>query len=348
MNLKELVSNRISSEWKKLFNHNVRETKQEVDSIHTQQLATNQRISNLVLSVGGNSPTEVVDARVDHEGTAHPTLNDRLLSGEQGVARRMRELKLQLANQGASVEQINEVIQQLFSPSAATLNIYVSATRGDDRTGVGSEERPFQTIQMAVNTIPLLNLSSITIWVEDGVYLEDVRVANIHGSSLVIRTIQSQETLAPATHDLPVKVRSIGFFFCSGYFQILGIQIVDTANAPIFQGRRYGIVNEQGGYMAIASCKFGESTQQAAYNALYCGGASKMNVYGRTTFVNQALAIHSRLMAEVNVGDISGSGNTIGFRCDSATLRGTTPSGFASTATQTAGVGLIVTKGTVL
>jgi len=342
MNLKELVSNRISSEWKKLFNHNVRETKQEVDSIHTQQRAINQRISNLVLSVGGNSPTEVVDARVDHEGTLHQTLNDRLSSGEQGVARRMRELKLQLANQGASVEQINEVIQQLFSPSAATLNIYVSATRGDDRTGIGSEERPFQTIQMAVNMIPLLNLSSITIWVEDGVYLEDVRVANIQGSTLVIRTTQSQETLAPDTRDLPVKVRSIG------YFQILGIQIVDTANAPIFQGRRYGIMNEQGGYMAIASCKFGESTQQASYNALYCGGASKMNVYGRTTFVNQALAIHSRLMAEINVGDISGSGNTVGFRCDSATLRGTTPSGFASTATQTAGVGLIVTKGTVL
>ena len=46
------------------------------------------------------------------------------------------------------------------------------------------------------------------------------------------------------------------------------MQIVDAANSPLFQGRQYGIVNEQSGYMAISQCKFAENTKSLAYNAV--------------------------------------------------------------------------------
>ncbi len=58
------------------------------------------------------------------------------------------------------------------------------------------------------------------------------------------------------TSDLPVKVRSIAFMYCTGYYQVRGIEFVDQANAPVFGGRKYSIAAEQGSYVAVNHCSF--------------------------------------------------------------------------------------------
>ncbi|HFD6750664.1 TPA: hypothetical protein ACF3QW_002768, partial [Enterococcus faecium] len=211
------------------------------------------------------------------------------------------------------------------------------------------QEKPFLTIQTAVNSVPLITTSSVTIWISDGVYLEDVYVNGLTFRTFVIRPLNDTSTLDPQVSDCPVKVRSIMFATCTGYCQIVGMQIVDTANSPLFQGRQYGIVNEQSGYMAISQCKFAENTKSLAYNAVYVGGTSKMNMYGSTTFINQDIAIQVRLLSDFNVGDLKGSGNSIGVYVDAATARYAKPAaGFATTENKIIGRGLIINNGQVL
>ncbi|MCM6919436.1 hypothetical protein, partial [Enterococcus faecium] len=257
------------------------------------------------------------------------------------------ELITNAASQKAQVEQLNKAVQQIIGGYNEPINIYVSKD-GSDQTGDGTEESPFASIQAAINTIPLITTAPITIFAEDGTFLEDIVIKGLSYQSLTIRPINDISSIDPLTSDLPVKVRSIAVTACSGHTDIVGIQIVDTANAPLSpDGKRYGIMNEQSGYMGLNKCKFAENTKSMDYNAIYVGGVSKLRMYGYTTVINQDTALCVRRMAEALAG-LEGSGNNIGIRCDDAIVRGTVPSKFATTATSIGGNGLIISKGQVL
>ncbi|TBV24766.1 hypothetical protein E0E55_14405, partial [Enterococcus faecium] len=104
-----------------------------------------------------------------------------------------------------------------------TLDLYVAKT-GSDQSGDGTEKNPFLTIQAAVNQIPLLTSSRVTIWIGDGVYLEDVAIRNLKAVSI---TLRSRQSVTDVTSDLSVKVRSISFISSLGYQQVNGIEFVD-------------------------------------------------------------------------------------------------------------------------
>lgn len=348
MNLLKLTKNRISREWKEIFNNNVDYLSELEKDLKNSDSQTNSRIDNLVLNSGGTSPNEVVDAHSNNKGEVFDTLNARLLNHENLSDEQINELITNINNQKDQVAQLNKAIQQIIGGYNEPLNLYVSKD-GSDQTGDGSEEKPFFTIQTAVNTIPLITTAPITIWIGDGVYLEDVIVNGLTFRSFIIRPLNDIQTLDPQVSDCPVKVRSIMFATCTGYCRIVGMQIVDTANSPFFEGRQYGIVNEQSGYMAISQCKFAENTKSLSYNAVYIGGTSKMNMYGATTFINQDIAIQVRLLSDFNVGDLKGSGNNIGVYVDSSIARYSKPdSGFATTENKIVGRGLIINNGQVL
>ena len=348
MELEKLKNNRISNEWKQTFNDNVDYLENLEKNLDEQHKSTNSRIDNLVLHSGGDSPNEVVDARVNNKGEIFDTLHGRLLEHETLTDEQISELITNAASQKEQVEQLNKAVQQIIGGYNEPISIYVSKD-GNDQTGDGSQEKPFLTIQTAVNSVPLITTSSVTIWISDGVYLEDVLVKGLTFRSFVIRPLNDTRTLDPQVSDCPVKVRSIMFATCTGYCQIVGMQIVDTANSPLFEGRQYGIVNEQSGYMAISQCKFAENTKSLAYNAVYVGGTSKMHMYGSTTFINQDIAVQVRLLSEFNVGDLKGSGNNIGVYVDAATARYAKPAaGFATTENKIIGRGLIINNGQVL
>ena len=342
MELEKLKNNRISNEWKQTFNGNVDYLENLKKNLDEQHKSTNSRIDNLVLHSGGDSPNEVVDARVNNKGETFPTLHGRLVEHETLTDEQISELITNSASQKAQVEQLNKAVQQIIGGYNEPINIYVSKD-GSDILGDGSEEKPFLTIQTAVNNVPLITTSQITIWVGSGAYLEDIMIRNLNFTSFLIRPLDNFDAIDTSTSDLPVKIRSICFTACKGYCQVAGMQIVDTAN-----GADYGIRNEQSGYMAINRCKFAENTKSLSrYNAVYVGGTSKINMYGNTTFNNQKVAIYAVLMGEIIVSAF-GSGNDIGILCENGTARGTVSPSFATTPTKTIGNGLIITKGTVL
>ena len=347
MELEKLKNNRISNEWKQTFNDNVDYLENLEKNLDEQHKSTNSRIDNLVLHSGGDSPNEVVDARVNNRGETFETLQARLKAHEDQSDEEISQLSNDASNQKEELDQLNSSVQQIIGGYNEPIDIYVSKN-GSDQTGDGTEEKPYATIQTAVNTIPLITASPITIWIDDGAYLEDVVINGLSYRSLMIKPINDISSINPLTSDLPVRVRSLATTTCVGYTQISGIQIVDTVNAPIDpSGNRYGIMNEQSGYMAINKCKFSENTKSLGYNAIYVGGVSKLNMYGNTTFINQDVALRVRLMSEALAG-LNGSGNNIGIKCEDATVRGTASAAFATTPTSISGNGLIISKGQVL
>ncbi len=347
MELEKLKNNRISNEWKQTFNDNVDYLENLEKNLDEQHKSTNSRIDNLVINSGGDSPNEVVDARVNNRGETFETLQARLKAHEDQSDEEISQLSNDASNQKEELDQLNSSVQQIIGGYNEPIDIYVSKN-GSDQTGDGTEEKPYATIQTAVNTIPLITTAPITIWIDDGAYLEDVVINGLSYRSLKIKPINDISSINPLTSDLPVRVRSLATTTCVGYTQISGIQIVDTVNAPIDpSGNRYGIMNEQSGYMAINKCKFSENTKSLGYNAIYVGGVSKLNMYGNTTFINQDVALRVRLMSEALAG-LTGSGNNIGIKCEDATVRGTTSTAFATTPTSISGNGLIISKGQVL
>ncbi len=347
MGLIKLLSNNIALKWKETFNQNVDYLNNLEKKLSDQDKSTNSRIDNLVINSGGDSPNEVVDARVNNRGETFETLQARLKAHEDQSDEEISQLSNDASNQKEELDQLNSSVQQIIGGYNEPIDIYVSKN-GSDQTGDGTEEKPYATIQTAVNTIPLITTAPITIWIDDGAYLEDVVINGLSYRSLMIKPINDISSINPLTSDLPVRVRSLATTTCVGYTQISGIQIVDTVNAPIDpSGNRYGIMNEQSGYMAINKCKFSENTKSLGYNAIYVGGVSKLNMYGNTTFINQDVALRVRLMSEALAG-LTGSGNNIGIKCEDATVRGTASTAFATTPTSISGNGLIISKGQVL
>lgn len=346
MELLKLIKNRITTEWKETFNKNVDILNRNARDQDQKLETTNSRIDNLVLHSGGESPNEIVDARVNNEGTIFDSLEARLLAAENKHASDVIRLDVQDQSQTSQLNQLNATIEELYNFSNAGISIYVSAERGNDQTGNGTQSNPFKTIQMAVNQIPLISRTGISIWIEEGVYLEDVVLTNLSVSALYFRAVQ---TIAdPSASDLAVKLRSFKIAYSSGYFFMSGIQYVDQANAPLVSDQRRSVQVEQGGYLAVSGCKFAENVKSMEHVSIYAGGSSKLHVYGKTTFINQNVCMSATLLAELRAGDIQGSSNLVGALADSGTVRASISSSFATTPTKTASYGLIITKGTVM
>jgi hypothetical protein len=345
--LLKLIKNRISTEWKKTFNDNVdilngitRDQDQKID-------VTNKRIDNVVLHSGGDSPNEIVDARVNNKGETFDTLESRLLTSEDKHDEDVELANRQILENKAQLAQLNEVVRMLYNTAGSNIAIYVSKERGSDVAGDGTQEKPFQTIQTAVNQIPLINRSNTTIFIEDGTYLEDVRISNCSAASIYIRSIQNVDSLDIKTNIMPVKVRSIGFLYCQGYFNLYGLEFVDQSNAISVANVKLAAFCEQGGYLSLSKCGFRENTKSFEHNALYVGGNGQMSVYD-SMFVNQNVIAKANLMADLNFQSPNGSGNSIGVISATATVRTSSLASIATTPTKTEGNGLIITKGTVL
>ncbi|EFF32686.1 hypothetical protein [Enterococcus faecium] len=348
MGLVKLISNNIALKWKETFNKNVDYLNNLEKKLSDQDKSTNSRIDNLVLHSGGESPNEVVDARVNNKGEIFDTLHGRLLEHENLSEEQISELVTNAASQKEQVQQLNKSVETLVGGSNQILDIYVSTDKGSDVTGNGSEERPFATIQTAANQIPLIATQNITIWVDDGVYLEDVMFKSINANTITIQSHNNSENIDLSKSDLSVKVRSIGFYYCSGYFKISGLQFVDMKNSVKIDGTPCSVVCDQGGRLAIHNCKFADNVKDFVSNTVYVGGNTSCNLYGPCYFANQYIATRSRLLADVVLEEVNGKNNYIGMGCYAATIRGTLPVSFSEIPSKVEGNGLVITKATVL
>lgn len=349
MELLKLIKNRISSEWKKTFNDNVDILNRNAHDQDQKLDTTNSRIDNLVLHSGGDSPNEVVDARVNNKGESFNTLQSRLLAAENKHDADVDELDVMQDAQQNQLEQLNNSIGKLMGTYGAVIDYYVSAGSGNDRNGDGTETNPFATIQMAINQIPLISSSKITIWVDDGVYLENILLTNVSCTSFSLRCRQSVDSIDLSKNDLPVKVRSFGFVSCNGYFQLYGIQAVDLVNANLTDGIKCAFYCKLGGYLALNKVKISENTKGISnYNAIYANGNSKINIY-QSYFSNQSILVHAALMSDVLfLGTNSGSSNSVGIISDSGAMVTDASSTTAGSTTRyQVSLGMIMSQGQV-
>ena len=225
------------------------------------------------------------------------------------------ELKTRQDNQQGQLNQLNVSVGTLMGAYGETLDLYVAKT-GSDQSGDGTEKNPFLTIQAAVNQIPLLTSSRVTIWIGDGVYLEDVVIRNLKAVSI---TLRSRQSVTDVTSDLSVKVRSISFISSLGYQQVNGIEFVDQAN--ISGQLKCAIYSEQSSYLAVWNCRFAETTYGKSNRCLFATGGSKIAT-NNNYYLNQNCIAEARNLADINIDPSDqGTGNDYGIIADNGTAR---------------------------
>ncbi|MCO8292661.1 hypothetical protein [Tetragenococcus halophilus] len=313
MGLKKLIKNRISGEWKNIFNHNVEQLERKQEENQTSHKATNKRIDNLVLASGGDSPNEVTDARSDTQGNAFETLKGRLDSEQTWNVRALKDANELIAQQRIEINRLNGTIEELYESTGGATDIYVSAERGNDKTGDGTEEKPFKTIQEAVNTLPFLSSVRFYIHVEPGSYLEDVVVDGVNANAIVI-VATNNDTTDAVIQPTGVYVRSIQFNACQAYCRVRGLSQTDVANS-----RGYFIHFIGSAYGAVDNCYAKQNTKnlnnsnfrfQEEYRC-FVWDRTNGNIYG-TGISNQKYAISSMFTGIVRVtNDVKGSSNNI-------------------------------------
>jgi len=315
LGLAKLVKNRISSEWKDIFNYNVDYLKRQQEKNKSSHKATNKRIDNLVLNSGGISPNEVVDARTDVTGNIHETLKARIDSDQSLTAEEMQTVNETLINQRNEIKQLNKTIAELYGGEGGTINLYVSSERGNDATADGTEEKPFKTIQAAVNGIPFISSTIFYIYVEPGSYLEDVEITRILSARLEI--VATNNSVSDARKEnTGVFVRSITFTYCNMYCSVRGITQTDVKNSPghfvYFTGTKYGVVS---------NCRAATNTKNIpGYIAFGFNTSTTGHVFD-DYIANQYYAVKATFGAAARVANsCTGGGNNVLYHVSGSTI----------------------------
>lgn len=315
MGLTKLIKNRISSEWKKVFNDNVDYLNGLETKVNQKDQATNSRIDNLVLQSGGDSPNEVVDARTNGSGEKYATLRARLNAGEQLTEQELVEVNRLITDQSEQISQLEKTIQELYGGNGGVIDIYVSADQGNDTTADGTESKPFKTIQAAINSLPLLSTTKFYIYVEPGVYLEDVVISNITSGQLEI-VATNFSVVDASVGDTGVFVRSVLFIDCGMYCAVRGFTQTDVANSPkrfiYFHGAMYGVADR---------CRAVQNTKNIdGYTAFGWERCVSGNIYGCHAS-NQYYAIKGAFGTGVRISNsVSGTENNIVYRSEGSII----------------------------
>lgn len=322
MGLMKLVKNAISSEWKKTFNENVDYLNGLEARVDQRNQATNKRIDNLVLNAGGDSPNEVVDARVNSEGTIFETLRERLAAGEELTEQEFLAVNQLLSEQSTHIQQLENTINELYGGKNDVIDLFVSAETGSE-TGDGTEESPFIRIQQAVDAIPVISGSKYVIWIESGRYLEDVVIESKRVKDITLKSV-NYTTINAIEGDTDVFVRSVSITNTDNYVLIGGITFVDQANTQAMYGTvKAAIAFDLSKYVSIQSCRFAENTvaRGANYSAII-GGATMCSFGGGSYVGNQSCCFSARAGAQALVSSaVEGTGSTTGFLANQAVVR---------------------------
>lgn len=292
MSLKQdkMLNNQIDANFKLMFNQNVQKYNEHLDKSETDLQAVNNRVSNLVIASGGDNPNQVIDACVDVDGYTHKTLKDRLDSDYRKVIQSIETFEKTVKSYDSKILFLENQLASLYSQNIETITLRVSASRGNDKTANGTEQKPFKTIQAAVNAIPVINSATYVLEIDKGTYLEDVKIANIQNSVIDVRSY-NLDSLQDKVKDTGVYVRSISFSNCGGYLACRGITLADTRNTS------RGIFFERCNYGVIDRCPAQENTKGRSYIA-YEYSAAKGHVYAND-ISNQEIGLSSVFASSV-------------------------------------------------
>lgn len=236
-----------------------------------------------------------------------------------------KSVSLQLA-QKANQEDLDEVdfrLRQINGLSDDVKYIYVDAENGDDNND-GTQERPFQTIQKAVDTIPKIINKDHHIVCAPGVYDEEVVVQSISGAGIFITCPDANQD--PSAGATGFAVVSISFYDCWGYCVVHNL---DTFRGDSFKARAH-IVFSRCAYGSVGKCRFdsGSKINEKAC-VLYDASIGSLQ---HNYWHNQHRCLHAMNGSQVRVDSTNqSSGDSIyGMTAQAATIYKNGPVSFSA------------------
>nr|WP_314464645.1 hypothetical protein [uncultured Clostridium sp.] len=208
-------------------------------------------------------------------------------------------------------------------PLTGDITFYVSANTGSDITGDGSKDKPFKTIQQAINIVPKdLGSHECTIKVEDGIYDEELVIMGFHSGALRLYS----------THVNTISDNcKVSYILCSqnaSYVFITGFNITTIT--------RTGIDSYNNKAIIVDYCKMVGNAP--AFTGMYFA-ESDFQVY-HSVVSNRANAVHAYKSNGNSGWWGTTSGNSIGIYAmigSTIKIMGTQPQGTISRKIETGG-----------
>ena len=182
----------------------------------------------------------------------------------------------------------------------ATLHV---AKTGSDETGDGSADRPFLTIQKALDSFPRLLMYDQIIQVAAGYYPEKLSIWGFLGGQISLTTEEGAE----------VSVDSITVGACvNRSVRINGITLVGSTDA--FPGNAFRVVDATMIELINITCTGTEATPKAG--AIFLCNCSRISIEN-SSISNKGIALDI-MGSIVYLNDtVTGVNNTVGIRCGS-------------------------------
>ncbi|WP_271006068.1 hypothetical protein [Listeria seeligeri] len=250
--LKKWVDNALNLSFKLIFDEDIDLIEKYLKELNAANQATNARIDNVVLNSGGDSFNEVVDARTSVNGQIYDTLESRLNGDSTNVASNFEHTEERLDTLETATAELEQKLKELYGEATQNWSIFVSKSKGNDDTGDGTIEAPYQTIQKAANGIPkIVNGVDIEIICEPDDYDEDVIIESISGARHIYLRSSNSTTVDAKVQDTGFYIRSVTFSSISAQCVLEGM----TQSASIPQ--KDSIVNFlRVDYATIGNCRF--------------------------------------------------------------------------------------------
>lgn len=286
----------------------------------------NKRVSNLVISSCENNNNEVKDARTDIDGTMHESLYDHIIWSTADARSKNDEQDNQIKEVNNDVELLNKTLKLLFDKETESTSIYVSKERGSDENGDGTEEKPFFTVQKAIDKIPIISVSSYFVILDKGSYKEDIIISNKVATSIEIKSYNNEIVNALESENTGVFIRSANITNTTAYIAFRGLTIIDSSNSPGF-----GIYADRVKYVTLTNMSIKEDTRALSSYVAISMSASNGHIYG-SSISNQKSVLLSAYTATItfntsNVGanniNVLSSSRSIIYKSGALNVRGT-------------------------
>lgn len=213
-----------------------------------------------------------------------------------------------VATHANAVEGLSDFIQKDYESLGSTQKIYVSDGRGDNSLADGSENRPYRTIQAAIDSLPLVSSTSFYIYVEPGVYLEDIYAAGIISTRLEILSTKN-ETENAQEENTSAFLRGAKFVDCKTYTAIRGFTQTEPQNSAYSSFLSFDRVT----YGVMDNCRVSINTKSfEEYNGVICT-ASNGSFYD-SLISNQKTAVKATFTGHARTSTtLIGTGNDTVF-----------------------------------
>lgn len=180
--------------------------------------------------------------------TALNNINESVssLSGDVStMSAEVVELSEAVDSYSESIEYLNTRVSEVNGLTDNHIKLYVSASRGSDDTGDGSESKPFKTITKLFKSIPKNINRDRLCYIDQGVYDEEPALHGIVGSAV---HLYPWGNVVSAAQDTGIFIRSLRFYDCLSYIFIQNFTFMDSVNTQatqqvLFSRCAYGTVN---------------------------------------------------------------------------------------------------------